>query len=338
MFKMRRKTCRHSKTLKLTNSEKMNFFVINVVAILAISQQTLSSNKIVNGELADEGQFPHMVQLAIRRNNTTKYCGGSLLDKQWVLTAAHCCKELVSAKAYLGSVFMRKTFKVKIVDVVVHPLYKNVNAHDIALMRLDKPVVFTDRVKFVSLPQRDQEKRDAFNTPAFYVPGFGQTQDPSQSTLFLRFVKMKTITNQECSLAWGWQFTENTICAQGLNDIKQTTCNGDSGNGLVRQDHLGSMVYGIVSYGAPGCFGKPKVLTRVASYLDFIESVTGIGKIDPRLGLINEIDEMKDLVASTEIPAEQNQEDDSIYKTEEAEAVEQVEEAESETTLMPMLE
>jgi secreted trypsin-like serine protease len=46
----------------------------------------LTNSKIVNGELAVEGQFPHMVQLSIRRREATKYCGGSLIDSQWVLT------------------------------------------------------------------------------------------------------------------------------------------------------------------------------------------------------------------------------------------------------------
>jgi secreted trypsin-like serine protease len=45
-----------------------------------------TNSKIVNGQLAKEGQFPHMVQLSIRRREATKYCGGSLIDSQWVLT------------------------------------------------------------------------------------------------------------------------------------------------------------------------------------------------------------------------------------------------------------
>lgn len=50
---------------------------------------------------------------------------------------------------------------------------------------------------------------------------------------------------------------------------------GDSGNGLIRKD-TESTVFGIVSFGAPGCIGKPKVFTRVAWYLDYIHSVTNI--------------------------------------------------------------
>lgn len=55
-----------------------------------LTGETLATNsKIINGELAVEGQFPYMVQLAIRRKETTKYCGGSLIDSQWVLTVSY---------------------------------------------------------------------------------------------------------------------------------------------------------------------------------------------------------------------------------------------------------
>lgn len=49
---------------------------------------------------------------------------------------------------------------------------------------------------------------------------------------------------------------------------------GDSGNGLVEKGMNESTIFGIVSYGAPGCVGKPKVFTKVSWYLDFIYSVT----------------------------------------------------------------
>lgn len=87
---------------------------------------------------------------------------------------------------------------------------------------------------------------------------------------------MQGISNEECSDEWGWKMRETLICAQGLNSLKETTCSGDSGNGLVAINDSNATIFGIVSYGAPGCLGKPKVFTRVASYLDFIHSVTQI--------------------------------------------------------------
>lgn len=184
---------------------------------------------------------------------------------------------MISAKAYLGSVFMRTMLlKLKIVDASMHPDYKNINAHDIALVKLEKPVSFNERIQPIKLPARHQTPTDTFINATLFVTGFGETKNGSQSNLYLRFVKMQAITGDDCSNEWGWKMRETLICARGLNNFNQTTCNGDSGNGLITKGENDAIVYGIVSYGAPGCLGKPKVFTRVASYLEYIHSVTGI--------------------------------------------------------------
>lgn len=184
---------------------------------------------------------------------------------------------MLSAKAYIGSVYMRTMLlKLKVVDASIHPLYKNINAYDIALVKLEKRVNFTDRIRPINLPARHQTPVEAVLNSTLFVPGFGETKNGSQSNLFLRFVKMRAITQQECSSDWGWKVKETLICANGLNSFNQTTCNGDSGNGLITKEENEATVFGIVSYGAPGCVGKPKVFTKVASYLDYIHSITGI--------------------------------------------------------------
>lgn len=183
----------------------------------------------------------------------------------------------MTAKAYLGSVFWRTMpLKLRITDASIYPLYKNINAHDIALVKLESPVNFTDKVFPINLPARHQTPTETFIDSPMFVPGFGETKNGSQSNLYLRFVKMEAITRDECSTEWGWKMKETLICAHGLNSWNQTTCNGDSGNSLVAKENNQWTAYGIVSYGAPGCVGKPKVFTRIASYLDYIQSVTGI--------------------------------------------------------------
>lgn len=184
---------------------------------------------------------------------------------------------MISAKAYLGSIFMR-TMQVKldVIDASVHPLYKNINAHDIALVKLERPVIFNDRIQPIQLPARHQTPNDEFYNSTLFVPGFGETKNASQSNLFLRYGTMRAISNEECGREWGWKFKDNFLCAHGLRSLNETTCNGDSGNGLIVKDSNVSIVLGIVSYGSPGCIGKPKVFTRVAFYLDYIQSVTGI--------------------------------------------------------------
>lgn len=183
---------------------------------------------------------------------------------------------MIAAKAYLGSVFLRTMpLKQKISDSSIHPLYKDVNAHDIALLKLESPVNYTDRIQAVNLPARHQATETLVSS-ALLVPGFGETKNGSQSNLHLRFVAMKGMTNEECSNEWGWKIKETLICASGINSLNHTTCNGDSGNGLIMKIKNESIIFGIVSYGAPGCVGKPKIFTKVASYLDYIHTVTGI--------------------------------------------------------------
>lgn len=185
---------------------------------------------------------------------------------------------MVSAKAYIGSVFMRTMpLKLKVIDASVHPQYENINAHDIALVKLEMPVNFTDKIQPVKLPARHQTPTETFINSTLFVAGFGQTKDAAQSNLYLRFVKMKAITAAQCSEEWGWKMRDSLVCAEGFSSPHETTCSGDSGNGLVTMNEKENMtIFGIVSYGAPGCLGKPKVLTRVASYLDYIHGVTGI--------------------------------------------------------------
>lgn len=50
-----------------------------------------ASNRIVGGEEAFLGQFPWMARLFVRVGSRKTYiCGGSIISKKYVVTAAHC--------------------------------------------------------------------------------------------------------------------------------------------------------------------------------------------------------------------------------------------------------
>lgn len=71
--------------------------VVSFLLIFPIFQLcSCSSLKIINGKLAKSGQFPHMVQLSIsQKNSTNKFCGGSLINQQWILTVRNGNRNIV---------------------------------------------------------------------------------------------------------------------------------------------------------------------------------------------------------------------------------------------------
>ena len=58
-------------------------------------------NRIVGGENAEKGEFPWQISLRRKSSNTWRHtCGGSLLNEQWVLTAAHCVHSNLNPSNY----------------------------------------------------------------------------------------------------------------------------------------------------------------------------------------------------------------------------------------------
>lgn len=113
------------------------------------------SNRIVGGEEADVGQFPHQISMRLNFSGTFRhFCGGSIISERFILTAGHCyspdfplARYRVVVGAHLNNDADGQTHNVS--RFIVHEDYFNnmtsTNStllNDIALIETATPIVF----------------------------------------------------------------------------------------------------------------------------------------------------------------------------------------------------
>ncbi|CAH1396320.1 unnamed protein product [Nezara viridula] len=245
-------------------------------------------NRVVGGVPADLGAWPWIAALGYRdlyRSNIEWRCGGSLINSRYVLTAAHCVRTppsqfLTLAKVRLGEHNLNSDsdganpVDYDIEKSVVHEDYRS-QKNDIALLRLDKDVVFTDKIRPICLPQPASLRSSTFDRKYPFVVGWGETSLEGPSSDILLQVQVPVVDNDSCKKAYakhGAIITESQLCA-GEKKGGKDSCRGDSGGPLMLPQNGSYYQIGIISFGYKCAEpGYPGVYARVTSYLDWIKN------------------------------------------------------------------
>ncbi|KAK5617220.1 hypothetical protein CRENBAI_010493 [Crenichthys baileyi] len=233
--------------------------------------------KIVGGVDASPTSWPWQVSLELFGMH---WCGGSLINKKWVLSAAHCVTwttpsmwEVSLGRQKLKGGNTKTEVSRKIIKIIVHPKFNySTFENDIALLRLSSSVKFTNYIRPVCLAASGSEFS---NGTASWVTGWGNVAEgvPLPPPQTLQEVKVPVIGNRQCNcLISAQSITDNMICA-GVLPGGRDSCQGDSGGPMVSKQGSRWIQSGVVSFGN-GCAlpRLPGVYARVSCYQSWIDS------------------------------------------------------------------
>lgn len=190
------------------------FFVLFIVDTFGQTEddELDKEHKIVGGELLNIQDVPYIVHFT---KNEGSWCGGSLISRIWILSAAHCFynQNADAIKVRVGSSRQSsggRTYKISLIKT--HPLYNPTNSqdYDATLLKIRGFVTLSSRVKIIALPTENQIYSDGTTV---LVSGWGDTKNINQPQEMLRGVILKTVNRDDCNTTYEGEITNQMICA-----------------------------------------------------------------------------------------------------------------------------
>ncbi len=281
----------------ITFVKQLTFSCLLITSMNVFAEDSLPlSSRIVGGdEVTSKSTYPWIVSIKTA-NTESHFCGGSLIDEQWVLTAAHCMEGL-SANNIVATVgeydlsSSPETLSTSIEKIIVHPNFNSSTFdNDIALIKLSTPVASRTIAALSSL---ETTEFTSVNTITSTTIGWGSTVgfssgedvDPIYPDI-LNEVSLPLLSTTTCGAAIP-NFTDNMVCAGDISNGGIDSCQGDSGGPLVVEsiEQNETQQIGIVSFGF-GCAApnNPGAYTKVSNYSEWIDlqinAVTSVNNTD----------------------------------------------------------
>ncbi|CAF4836578.1 unnamed protein product [Pieris macdunnoughi] len=232
--------------------------------------------RVVGGEDAAEGSAPFIASLRrIRhvqgRTETMHFCGGTILTQKWILSAAHCTYRVPAHSIQVRVGTNKRTSggnSYDVVSIVIHENYTaNTSKNDISLLKIFGSIKFDTNIQPIKLPTSNIGPGVMCK-----LTGWGKIDSQAVPENLQVVYNIITISVEECNRRLA-NVTEKflpiidkqlcTITKEGKGSGQ-----GDSGGPLISD----GVQVGIVSWGVPCAQGRPDVLTRVYSYVKWINN------------------------------------------------------------------
>ena len=245
------------------------------------------SIEIVGGQPVDISEVPWQVALMAKEQGF-QFCGGTIIDEYWILTAAHCLEgaspDQIQVLAGSSSVVdIEEGQLVDVVEIIMHPEYSDVGTgYDIALIRLASPLDLSGNSaqKVPYATPMDEQNGLTDEGVISLISGWGTLSEGGDSPDILYGAEVPIVSNETAnSLDYQGLVTETMLAAGDIENGGIDACQGDSGGPLVVTNLAGTgyILAGITSWGF-GCANptSPGLYARVAFFANWIEENSGV--------------------------------------------------------------
>uniref|UniRef100_A0A1A9VA52 Peptidase S1 domain-containing protein n=1 Tax=Glossina austeni TaxID=7395 RepID=A0A1A9VA52_GLOAU len=222
--------------------------------------------RIVNGKETTIESRPYQVSLQ-QVGNGRRFCGGSIISENIVVTAAHCLQGVKPSELQvrLGSTYYNEGgLLVGVQALKYHEKFDpKLVIYDIAIAKLDKSVEESSTVRYIELAKKVPKT----GTSAV-VSGWGtKCFLACDLSPVLMEVEVTFLERKDCAsptYLYGEKIKETMVCGYAK---EKDSCQGDSGGPFVAEGKL----VGVVSWGQ-GCAldGYPGVYADVAALRDWV--------------------------------------------------------------------
>jgi len=254
-----------------------------------------SHNRIVGGSNARLGQFPWQAAIFSRTTRgTLKQCGGVIITRNHVLTAAHCVEKPSVTRVESVNVGItnlnniRRANRYSVRTVTIHPNRMRSDwTNDLAILRTSKPMRLNSNVQTICLAS-SQDELNADDTVV--VSGFGRYSSNNPVHRQLKYVSLKFMGWQECKRKIDqfsgpgsmWQWHNNVLCTYRP---RKDFCAGDSGGPLVKKFGPNNTLklIGIVSWNSKTPCGNTQ--RRPSVFMGIKQQLTWLRRVVPSISV-----------------------------------------------------
>ncbi|XP_070411603.1 ovochymase-1 isoform X2 [Nothobranchius furzeri] len=265
-------------TLNGTRSEHSTFSsqfgFSDVAGVRCFPPEQEAETRIIGGQEAWAHSWPWQVSLQF---SSMSACGGAIIGPLWVISAAHCfiryntvsLWKVLAGKHDLDKPQEPEEQLVDVTRIISHHQYDTrTKESDVALVKLDRPLVFNQFVRPIDLwmtPLPDLMRCT--------ITGWGSTRENGPRINRLQEVNVSILSSVDCNEYYGGRVRASMFCA-GKDEGGADACQGDSGGPLSCFTGTRHELAGLVSWGV-GCgrAKRPGVYTKVQEHVEWISGI-----------------------------------------------------------------